>query len=206
MLTATIPSYLYQQYADDVDLQAFVASYNVLAQEYVDWFSTISLPVYTGPLIEGSLLDWVAEGLYGIRRPTLSGTTVVDDDVFKRVISWHFFKGDGQVFNIRWLKRRVMRFLEGTDGTDPGVNQTYQISVWFSGTNTVNINVLGGIAVVTGGLLFNAAQYNTKQYNQLDLNITQYVDTTLAQTLKEAIDAGVLELPFQFEWVVGVPP
>ena len=49
MLQKVIRSYLYQQYADDEDLQAFVAWFNAEGQEYVGWFASISLPVYTGP-------------------------------------------------------------------------------------------------------------------------------------------------------------
>ncbi len=62
----TIPSFLYQQYADDENLQAFVASYNEMAQEYVDWYNQISLPVYT--LQSGGLLDARAERRQNRRR------------------------------------------------------------------------------------------------------------------------------------------
>ena len=71
MLTKTIPSYLYKEYDDDEALQAFVDAFNASAQDYVDWFNTIELPVYTSPTSSGDLLDWVAEGLYGIPRPSL---------------------------------------------------------------------------------------------------------------------------------------
>ena len=120
-LTKIIPSYLYQQYADDDDLQAFVGAYNTLAQQYLDWMNNINLPVYTSDTITGSLLDWVAEGLYGMERPALSSgqnrnvgpfntyayntlgynvhkiigpTDLVDtsDDVFKRIMTWNFYK------------------------------------------------------------------------------------------------------------------
>ena len=69
-LQQIIPAYLYQEYQDDPDLQAFWAAYNTLAQQYVNWFLQIGLPIYTGPLIVGPLLDWIAQGLYGIARPT----------------------------------------------------------------------------------------------------------------------------------------
>ncbi len=206
MLTQTIPSYLFVQYADDPDLQAFITAFKMLAQEYVDWFNSISLPVYTGPLLTGDLLDWVAAGLYGIKRPALVGTTLVDDDVFKRVISWHFFKGDGRVFNVRWLKRRIQRFLNGMNGTDPGVNQTYQISVLFEAPNIVNINISQGVAYITGGALFNTNQFNTAQFNEMSLIIIHFSDTTLAPELKSAILGGVVELPFQYLYNVSIAP
>lgn len=196
-----IPSYLYEQYNDDDNLWALVNAYNGLAQGYLDWFNGINLPVYTGDQIVGPLLDWVAQGIYGLPRPTLSystglpsvgpfntyaldsiafdtgntavSTTVfnVTDDIYKRILTWCFFKGDGFVFNVRWLKRRVMRFLAGTNGIDPGVNQTYQISVKYTGTTVVNITISSGSA-----------------------------PTTYAPVLRAAILAGVLPLPFQYTY------
>jgi len=71
-LTETIPAYLYQEYADDDDLQAFFAGFNSGAHRYVDWFANVGLAIYTGGAIFGPLLDWVAQGLYGMTRPTLS--------------------------------------------------------------------------------------------------------------------------------------
>jgi hypothetical protein len=198
-----IPSYLYEQYNDDDNLWALVNSYNGLAQGYLDWFNNINLPVYTGDQISGSLLDWVATGIYGLPRPTLSysaglpsvgpfntypldsiafdtgntavTTTVfnVTDDIYKRILTWCFYKGDGFVFTARWLKRRVMRFLAGVNGTDPGVNQTYQISVKYTGTTVVNITISSGTA-----------------------------PTTYAPVLRAAILSGVLPLPFQYSYNV----
>lgn len=196
-----IPSYLYEQYNDDDNLWALVNAYNSMAQGYLDWFNNINLPVYTGDQIAGPLLDWVARGVYGLPRPTLSystglpsvgpfntypldtiafddgntavATTVfnVTDDIYKRILTWNFYKGDGFVFNVRWLKRRVMRFLAGTNGTDPGVNQTYQISVKYTSTTVVNITISSGSA-----------------------------PTTYAPVLRAAILSGVLPLPFQYNY------
>ena len=203
MLTKVIPSYVYQNYYDDSDIQAFAANYNAMAQDYATWFATASLPIYS--VQTGDLLDWTANGLYGIARPTL-GNALATDDVYQRVITWAFYKGDGKAFNIRWLKRRIMRFLAGANGTDPGVNQTYQISVRFGAPNIVYINILEGIAQLTGGAIFNQFAFNAKVYNEVDVTIEHYVDTTLAVTLQQAINAGVCELPFQFVYIVSVNP
>lgn len=225
LLAKTIPSYLYVQYADDDNLQGFVAAYNGQTQNYVQTFNDLNLPNYYSPLVVGPLLDWVGQGLYGLMRPTLpSGKSVssgplntvqlnaispnatkntssgqyyaTTDDVYQRVLTWFFYKGDGQVFNIRWLKRRILRFLgpgqvsqlsggigSFTIGTTPiggipgpvinyDVTATYPVSVQFSGTNTVNINITNG-----------------------GLN---------APILKAGIDSGALQLPFQFSYVVTV--
>lgn len=162
-LTQAIPSYLYTQYNDDADLQALVDADNTLVQQYVDAFNQINLPVYTSDTISGSLLDWVGQGIYDIARPALpighdsiigplntwalntipfntrkviSGTTfyVVNDDIYKRCMTWALYKGDGKQFSINWLKRRCLRFLLGTNGISPWIDKTYDIGVSFSGT------------------------------------------------------------------------
>ncbi|HEY0181269.1 MAG TPA: hypothetical protein VGC09_00540 [Rhodopila sp.] len=197
-MTRVIPAYLYDQYSDDADLQAFIDAYNALAQQYVDWFNNINLPIYTGPLIAGGLLDWVATNLYGLPRPVLSigrrsgtgpfntaqfntlqfngytrsssGTFyTVSDDIYKRILTWHFYKGDGPVASIRWLKRRVARFLAGANGTDApaATAATYEISITISaGAMTITLS---------GAAASNAA----------------------ATMLQAAMATGVLEMPFQ---------
>lgn len=146
-LQQVIPSYLYQQYADDDALQAFVTSYNELAQGYLAWFNATPLGLYTASGISGPLLDFVATGLYGMSRPVLStGSTkviagynsvpyntldynddieltsgssiIASDDIYKRVLTWNLYRGDGNQFNMLWLKRRIWRFIDGANGTD----------------------------------------------------------------------------------------
>jgi hypothetical protein len=183
-LQNTIPAYLYQQYYDDDNVQAFVGAYNAIAQGYLNWFNNINLPVYTG--LSGPLLDWVANGLYGIPRPTLAITQTgpdvgpfntytlnsipinstggvvtsqlftVTDDIFKRIITWSLYKNDGFQFNVMWLKRRVMRFLAGVNGTDY-TGPTDQVSVKFSGLSAVNITVSTGAVQLTAAPLLQAA-------------------------------------------------
>lgn len=232
-LTQVIPSYLYWQYNDDLDLQAFVTQFNLMAQQYVDWFVTLNLPVYTSETIVGGLLDWVALGLYGEVRPALpSGESksigpinsyafnthvfnfyelvgpqnvyATTDDVFKRILTWNFYKGDGYTFDIRWLKRRIQRFLTGENGADPGVNQTYQISVTFGLGNQVNIDILSGNRVVTGGSMLNGGSFASQPFNNIKSTYTQLTPFELAPILKSAIDSRVVQLPFQYEYVVHV--
>lgn len=146
-LQQCIPSYLYLEYSDDQDLQAFVASFNSLAQGYLDWFLDTPLGLYTSPNITGPLLDWIGNGVYGIERPVLSSQTtsaiagyneyayntapyngllysssgtasIASDDIYKRVMTWNLYRGDGQVFTMGWLKNRISRFLNGANGTD----------------------------------------------------------------------------------------
>lgn len=200
-LAKVIPSYLYVEYNDDEDLAAFVAAQNAMQQEYIDWWNTIGLPVYTGANIAGTLLDWVALGLYGMRRPTLSSgnnadlgpfntayfnqyvplnsiiavgnsdVTATNDDIFKRIMTWNLYRGDGRTFNLTWLKRRIVRFLNGPNGTDPGVEETYSVSAYYASRTQVTI-VLPS-----------------------DANAT---------ILKEAIDSRAVSLPFQLSYSVTI--
>jgi hypothetical protein len=146
-LQQTIPSYLYAQYSDDENLQAFVDAYNSLSQGYLDWFNSRPLGLYTSPNIAGPLLDWVGQGVYGIARPVLSTQSTVtragcnafpyntvpydylsysssgtaqlaSDDIYKRLMTWDLYRGDGQMFTIGWLKNRVNRFINGAGGLD----------------------------------------------------------------------------------------
>lgn len=233
-LTETIPSFLYRQYADDDDLQAFVDAFNGYAQVYVAWFAAVALAAYTSPAIAGPLLDWVAAGVYGFLRPTLSSgkftavgpfntyalntwpldrlkvvgpkdVAVTTDDVFKRVMTWNFYKGDGNRFNVRWLKRRIMRFLLGEDGTAPNIDQTYVVSVTFGANNFVSIRIAAGSRKVIGGALFNRIGMNQVPFNAM---LTEFVagptPLPFESVLKEALDGGVLQLPFQYTFQVTI--
>ncbi len=232
-LQAVIPSYLYKNFSDDENLQAFVDAFNELAQSYLDWFNTVELPVYTGQPVSGLLLDWVAEGLYGISRPALpagrnqtigplntaqadqitpgSLTTiqnvtyyVVTDDIFRRIITWHFFKGDGHQFTVKWLKKRIARFLTGSNGTAPDIDQTNQISVTFGTNYQVDITIISGVRQLTGGAFPNRAGCNQWACNTITSSYTALTPVAEASVFASAVNAGVLELPFQFTWVVNV--
>ena len=199
-LTQQIRAYVYKQFEDDDDIQAFNSSFNALAQNYLSWFVDINLPIYTG--LSGSLLDWVAWGLYGMQRPVLpygkvTSTGLINtwelntilinsykvsgvinlftttDDIFKRILTWWFFKGDGQVWSITWLKRRIMRFLIGVNGTAPNIDNTYPISVVCNGGAAGTIT----IEIASGG-----------------------VDPLIVQVLQAAIASGAVCLPFQYSF------
>ena len=97
-----------------------------------------------------------------------------------------------------------MRFLVGANGTAPNIDQTYQVSVTFGVGNQVNITLVTGERRVTGGALFNAFAPNTVPFNALETTFEPLAPLPNAAILKEAIDSGVLELPFQFTYVVTV--
>lgn len=199
-LQLTIRSYLYEQYKDDDNLQASRRAYNELMQAYVDWFNQFSLGFYTADVISGTLLDWVGLGLYGVARPVLSSgqnpdegpyntfmfnelafnelraegasdVTVTSDDIYKRILTWRLYRGDGKTFNMLWLKRRCKRFLFGVNGTDIPIDNTYEISASYAANRQINI-VLPPVENAT--------------------------------ILKEAIDTGTLDLPFQYTFSVTI--
>jgi hypothetical protein len=166
-LQTQINAYCYLQYSDDENIQAFFSSFNTLAQSYLDWFNETPLAIYTSSSISGLLLDWVGQGIYGIARPVLSkfsssvtagynsaayntlaynaldfsasGTAeIATDDIYKRILTWHLYKGDGQQFSIQWLKNRVARFLYGVNGGD-----------WPVLDNPPSVAVSGGAFTIT---------------------------------------------------------
>lgn len=229
-----IPSYVYWQYRDDDNIQAFVDAYNEMAQQFLRWLCDLHLPIYTKDPIRGALLDWVGEGVYGFPRPVLGRgqlrtvgpyntwrfntlrfntheitgnlvTEQVTDDVYRRALTWHFYKGDGQTFTVSWLKRRVMRFLTGVDGTDPGVDQTYRVSVSFGYCCQVNITIKRFFSKVRRGARYNTFRFNTTKFNAIELTVLiAGLPFDVADQFKAAVEQGILELPFQYTYVVRV--
>jgi hypothetical protein len=230
-----IQSYLYQEYSDDDDLQAFVAAYNSMQQDITDTFNGLNLPIYTKDPVSGALLDWVARGLYGMSRPSLiSGeyktlgpyntgsyntqeynfwellfpdqVAMTNDDIFRRIMTWHISKREGKYFSIPWLKKRVAKFLYGPNGTQPNIDQHYQISVTFGPNYEVTIRFVLGIRTVTGGALYNSNnfQYNAIRYNELDSTYQPLPRLPNMLEFSQCVASGVLELPFQFTWKVVI--
>lgn len=179
----TIPAYPYVQYQDDDNISCFFDALNIYAQAYVDWFNALDLPIYTKAPVEGALLDWVATSLYGIGRPGLpvsegspstgpvntfttneipvngfiEGTpdtyVSVNDDFFRRILTWQLYRGDGDFPSPAWLKRRINRFLNGINGTDVTDNTTYEVSIVPSAVRAWTITIAG----TTAGLIFKHA-------------------------------------------------
>ena len=164
------PSYIYNQFADDAALQAYASSFNAYAQEYLDWFNTVCLGDYRSTYLTGALLDWIANGIYGLRRVPLStskikrigpyntapfntipfagmitndnsATSTMNDDIFKRTMTWNLYEGDGFEFTTTWLKRRIMRFMVGPNGNDGPFTHTYNVSVAWTSSRTAFITM-----------------------------------------------------------------
>jgi hypothetical protein len=222
---SNLASYLYQQYADDEDLQGFVDSQNDAAQTYLDWFNSAALPYY--PNLTGDLLNWVMKGLYGLDRTQLASPKTpasgmldtvllntftlneyvastqtfysINDDVAKRILTWDFYKGDGKHFSVRWLKRRVMRFLAGTDGLDP---RPYQVSA--DGTIVLNPNFqIGAESTGAIGVVFGAGTV-TVSIDQSLLSLQLNLAPNILQLFKLAFEGGALELPLDYTYSVNI--
>ena len=233
-VTQTIKSYLYWEYQDDDDLQAFVDAYNTLAQEYLDWFNALNLPCYTSAPVTGLLLNLVGAGLYDYPRPVIGvgqervegpldtwtldsipvdGRVVMEqvsfvsttDDLYRRILTWHLQKSTGKIFSTRWLKQRIMQFLTGVDGIPVNTGDTSRVSVSFGVGNQVCITILKYRSTVVESAALDAF---TLDSIPLDWVVVDVVDLgpqyEVAQAFQYAVEGGLLELPFQFDWVVNV--
>ncbi|QXB23784.1 hypothetical protein [Lelliottia amnigena] len=224
MLEDIIKSYLYTQYNDDDDIQAFVSAYNTMAQNIYSWMINANLPIFIGGYNAGDQLKWIARGIYGVKPPVLvsskqsvygpynaltfnqlpfngrkvvnaSEQIVVSDDLFKRIMTWNFYKGDGFNFTIPWLKRRIMRFLTGVDGVDVTNDEHWSISVLFSGGGA-SISIIKGFRKLTDSSLYNTQAFNSGVYNNKSSILIKSNEYEYASLFKQAFDSGLLHMPF----------
>lgn len=209
--TNVIPAVPYWQYNDDPNIVAFFDATNTMAQEYVDWFNAINLPVYAGnDQVSGDLLDWVLTGLYNLPRPvlpsnmsqsigpyntfeydsaqyngyvpsTVSQSFNTTDDIYKRIATWNLYTGDGKNFTISYIKRRVKRFLTGANGVDA----TSAIGPGTYVDNTYEVSVA-----------FTGPQQCT-----ITVNTSNGYDV-MWDVLKAAINSGACQMPFMYEFIL----
>lgn len=229
-IVSTIKSYVYREYADDDNIAAFFGSYNALSQGNLDAINSYQLPIYLNQT--GTLLSWAASSIYGVFRPSLSSggprsvgpintfefnaeefnslsrvnsstNFIADDLTYQRIVQWNTFKGDGYQFSIRWLKRRVERFLRGAIFPD----QTYEVSVTFPTPYHVLITVSESNRRVSGGAFFGtggAFGSVGMTYAGITTVPSTHTPTALASALKAAVNSGILRLPFQYTFTVQI--
>jgi len=227
MRADVLPAYPYSIYKDDDQITTFFMGFNKFGQDYIDSFLTLNLPIYN--LKVGAFLDWVGKNIYGIPRPVFpvgreeirgeintvayneqalnellkkypQQYILASDDVYRRVITWHHWKGDGDVFNVRNLKRRVQRFLSNTR-----VDQTYQVSVSFGIGNQANLTIYNnGRMPLHPSAIIADGELNSYALNELRTEEIALVKYELAEIFRTAVMIGCLELPFQYDWVVTI--
>jgi hypothetical protein len=227
------PPYAYAQYKSDDNVSAFFVANGIKFQEQLDWMCGLNLPIYTTK--SGDLLDFIAAGLYGFpSRPllpisntlisgeinstpineleinklkikTTGGYIETTDDIFKRIITWHVYKGDGQQFTINWLKRRIFRFLFGENGENPEIDNTYRISLSFGDNKQVNIRIINNEKRLSSTDTINENIINGYPINSISVATKPIIPLAKnAAILQVAINSGVLELPFQYTYFVTI--
>jgi hypothetical protein len=166
---------------------------------------------------------------------------VTNDDLYRRILTWHFFKGDGNYFSTRFMKRRVWRFLYGYNGVNPDyawdnvegprpvpadpddafIADTEQISLSIGVNRNVTIRFVLGKRTVTGGALLNLfgpngfgpswgantaapLKYTVITLNDVKSVYTKYNPLPYMSTFKAALESGVLETPYQFNFTCTI--
>ena len=215
MIENIIPAYLYTQYNDDADLNAFVDAYNGIAQTIYVWLRDLQLPIFVGGANAGKQLKWLVKGIYGEDVPILQATkrgdkgpyntieynvseynenavlynddiVTASDDLFKRVLTWNFYKADGRNFSVPWLKRRIMRFLNGVDGMDIANDQHWCVSVQFDKDGDGSIEIV----------------INTNA--KLNPNLSTPDSFDYAALFKGAMEGGILNMPYYHQTTVTI--
>lgn len=227
-LQAVPRAYLYDQYSDDEDLQSFFSTLTAFGQGYMDWATNTPLAVWTNPNINGQLLDWTAQSLYGIVRPVIStssskttgvygtraygtgpaygmllrretGTAIIaNDDIYKRVITWVLYQGDADNIDITWLKKRIARFLYGADGSDFDIGLLNNISI-----NPTMMLANAGYGRNPYGMRPAYGMMLIRQTLQIQLNIT-IPNTPASQILSDFLTQGILPMPTQCTYTVTI--
>ena len=105
------------------------------------------------------------------------------DDIYQRVLTWFFYKGDGYDFSIPWFKRRIARFLFGSHGTDV-----------FNGNNTA-FPFTPTISVTFDDTTSPLATCTITISNSASLGY-------IATYFEAALETGVLAAPFRFKYIV----
>lgn len=196
-------AYLYEQYSDDDNVRAFFEAYNIIAEEYVEWFATVALPYWPG--LSDGLLDWVANGLYGIYRPTLTfGTTSFYESYgqlpFGNLIPGYGGAGYGQIVDVQQsssvpvtddLFQRIMTW------------HLYRGDGWQFSTNWLKRRVHRFLNGPNGTI--PAVQDNTHDVSVTASGVNYTItlqSSAVAGLFALCVSNGVLALPFQYNFTV----
>lgn len=225
-LTDIIPAYIYKQYQDDENILAFADGINSLSQEYLDWFNQTPMGVYTNSNVAGALLDWVGNNLYGLFRPTIStssitssgelgtntlgthtigtltvtnsGTAqVANDDIYKRLMTWFLYRGDGVQMSVEWVRRRVARFIYGAYGADIDVGLITNVGIALP-TDSTTLGSTNSFAVNTQAVN-TSVPITITQSHALVITVP---NIAMGNTFQTLFNGNYLPLPFQVNFKV----
>lgn len=202
MISKTLPAYLYQQYSYDETtqyLQAFFDAYNQQSQSNLDRLNSIDLPIYTNSNITGVLLDWVGQGIYGFARPTLpSGYTESSLGVYDTVAydttayTQNITSSPSTFYTVTddYYKRLLTwNFYKG-DG--------FQYSTqWLKRRIKRFLYGVNGVSPTIDNTYEISVTYPT--YRTVTIHIP---NLAISPILQAAIQSGVLNLPFEYNYTV----
>ena len=228
-LQTIIKAYPYFEYADSDDTTAFFNSLNSLGQQYLDWFNGTPLGVYTDPSISGPLLDWIANNLWGIHRPVISTSSTfvlagwgsfawgeeaygamnyiqsgtaqtATDDIYKRLLTWILYLGDGKQMSIQWLRRRIARFIYGADGGDIDIGLIANINIAIPSKSIIT----GAWNSMSWDLLPWDGGGSVTATTKHALSISVPNNNGIGPIFADLANGGHLPLPFQLSYEVIV--
>ena len=196
--------------------------YPNLTLNLLDWVAS-NLYGYPRPTIAtGSTLVSGAFNTYGYNDPPAFGDiiylsqgtiTTVTDDIYIRCIAWHHFKGDGKQMTLEWLKRRIVRFVWGQGSPATGnyfTNWDFDaallnnVSITFGVYPDVNINFVRGTQSNLKASKYDGFAFNTYPFNYVSSTFVTSVIPALASTFAAAVECGVLEMPFERNFIVNL--
>jgi hypothetical protein len=234
--TPTNPPYLYAVFRKYQQVSATMKALNVEIQRIYDSLNLLTLPIYTnwtGEALDfiaqnlyGFSRPWVRSGTVTPYLSTVPDAPVIDtlppdafkqgvsatvtllnDDYFKRLLMWHLYRGDGDAFNIQWLKRRVMRFIQ--DDMFSHVNGIHQVSISLSKRRkapSIGMADYTPLDVCPPDAYFNTDNQVIDSFNNWHIKITTYSPQELdrAIMLKWLIMDNLLEIPLQNTYTIEV--
>jgi hypothetical protein len=135
----------------------------------------------------------------GILSVKQSGTaSQLTDDLYKRLLTFWLFLGDGKQMSLAWIRRRFARFLFGVNGSDIPAEYLQQVSILpvkFPPNGAMGSQPMGYNAM---GVLNTNTQSAKRNYT---ISIPQSV---AALTLQQLFSSSLLPLPFQISFHVIV--
>jgi hypothetical protein len=179
--------------------------YNALVKPLYEAINNLPLAVWVDARIAGDLLDIIGEGIYGRSRPVVQTGTpyikgvyntdllneqgfsefkdaatykpvTITDVLYKRYLTWHLYRGDGNQFSLPWLKRRIARFVSPFNTFNP-LDRLYveQISLTILGYNGDQLKLsekfLQGAGVLNGEAMQVLPILNSLGFLNLPINV-----------------------------------